>query len=469
MARKKRRIKYSRKGSLSLFLCIVLAGLILVLSGWLQAALMRRAEAELSQAMAAQLNVSLATYDRDLFSRFGLLAFTASDLDRHVLQNSLPVEMKRCPLVLTEEECLTDPIVLDQQMVRCMKASVPGIWLDSFKRCKVDSSFAFSNQTASAKSDFHSGAMTGFSDLFQSAFSGLTGSLINQTANHLFSQAIPELDHDFLEEMNQQYRQFAAQKAGVRSSSVISELLGGLPDFLNPVSLTRMAASLECLFDFSTPPLYEKLCVVEYLTTHLTRQATGRMIDGHWKPLKTPDGRSMTDLINARPHEIERIITGLEDADCAAKTVRFLLVSVRSLFNLAAILSNETQMAAIRATAVAIATAAAAASLGTILIEPEAVAYLIASSKALSAGISESERLIKGYGVRFWPGEKQIEWTLWYDDYLRLFLSGLPRSTLVLRFSQILIQLYPEPLYTKVRVQTRFAGRDYAAERGYNE
>ena len=48
-----------------------------------------------------------------------------------------------------------------------------------------------------------------------------------------------------------------------RSAGQSGELLGSLPDFLNPQSLTRMGAALDKLFGSPESPVFGKLCVVE--------------------------------------------------------------------------------------------------------------------------------------------------------------------------------------------------------------
>ena len=73
---------------------------------WLQAARARGGEAALGRAMASQIQVGLASYDRSLFEQFGLLAFDPAHVDTQVFSASLPADMAFCPLELAGEESL---------------------------------------------------------------------------------------------------------------------------------------------------------------------------------------------------------------------------------------------------------------------------------------------------------------------------------------------------------------------------
>lgn len=484
----------SRRGSLAVFFCIALAGLVMVLGSWLQAARVRAAEAELARAMAAQIDVSLAAYDQDLYSQFGLFAFDSAKIDRTVFAGSLPAGLQDCPLELDGRERITDQPVLDSQIVRRMKTRLPGAVFDLFVtrlagfsdalpaliptvgKPLTDSSVANAvsvpdrrpqpgYQTAAVRDNQ---PISGLEDLFQQVFRKLAVSAVRQTAGRLFDKLLKELEEDLIGDIRKQYRQFASERLAVTQAEPVRDMLGGMPDFLSPGSLTTMAGALDRLLDFSTAPLYEKFCVVEYLMAYCTPRAPVQVIDGRSVDLETPDGRSLAALAVDRPSEIEQFITGIEDPALAAGTVRFILISVRSLLHLAAILTDQTRMAAIRGTAATLAGAVAAISAGTVVIDPEPVAYLIAAAEALAAGIRESSRLIAGQGVRFWPGKGQVSLQLWYGDYLRLLLYCLPRATLIQRFSRCLDRLHPDTLHTALTVRTTLAGRSYALSGGYD-
>jgi hypothetical protein len=494
------RLTRSRRGSLAIFFCIVLAGLVLVMGSWLQAARVRAAEAELARAMSAQIDVSLASYSRDLYSQFGLFAFDGSTLDKTVFRNSLSAGLHGCPLVLDYRDLVTDRTVLDGQIVRHMKARLPGAWFDLFiarmagfsgllpslipaaggsltetaitetataaaMPSGAAASVTIALPAAAALSGQHIGSLE---DLLKEAFQDLAAAAVRKVASRLFDKLMEELQDDLLGEVRRQYQSFSAERLSVSQSSPVEAILGSMPDFFNPGNLASVAGAIDSLLNFSTAPVYEKLCVVEYIMAYCPARATVQIVDGTGSDLETPDGRSLASLAAGRPGEIEQILTGIDQPALAAGTVRFILISLRSLINLAAILTDSTRMAAIRSAAATLVGAVAAISLGTVIIEPESVAYLIAAAQALAAGISDSSRLVAGHGVRFWPGKGNITFQLWYGDYMRLMLYCLPRATLVERCGRLLDRLYPDQLHTGLTVRTSYAGRTYALDGGYD-
>ena len=477
----------ARKGSLAVFFCIMLAALIVLGSGWLQAAQRRAAEASFTQAMAAQTDVTLASYERGLYDQFGLFAFVEDALDPSVFQKSLPPSLQAEDVQLNCRQKLLEPSVLDPQMVSQMKARLPGAWLDWF--AARWSGFADTLSGLQPRNSFMPQAADGaagqvlspvrnealppgsLTDLLRDAFQGLTAALVQRTADYLFEklrdELQAELEGDLLPEMRRLFAEFAAT-GNADGEGLIAGLLGGLPDFFNPQSLTGMAASLEQMLDFSTVPVYEKLCVVEYIMSYLTRRTAGQYLDGIWQPSRTPDGRSLQDLLPDRPAEIEQVVTGLQHRESAAATCRFIVVSIRSLLHVASILTDETRMAVLRGTAAALVAGVAAVSMGTVVVEPVAVTYLLGAAEALASGCRYGSRLGDGYGVVFWPGKGQVDFQLWYGDYLRLLLYCLPRALLVERTGRLLERLFPDPLYSALQVQARLGREVYALSGSYH-
>ncbi|NLO35452.1 MAG: hypothetical protein GX112_03755 [Clostridiaceae bacterium] len=457
----------SRRGSLAVFFCLVLAALCLVFTTWLQAARTRCDEAALGRAMASQVQVSLASFDRGLFEQFGLLAFDPARSDRKVFSASLPGTLQGSPLTLGGEEPLLDTLRLDRLIVRQMGARLPGAWLDLFL-----TRYAGVNRLLAPETVQPPAGSGRLEDVLRRSLGDLAGSAIRKTASKLFGKLLDQLADEetrrLLTDIEGQFRQFSSQREQTGSDGLAGELFGGLPDFLNPQSLTRMSAALDRLFDLPDSPVFGKLCVVEYSLAYFVSQTATQVVDGVPQDLVTPDGRRMADLQASRPAELESLATGIRDPRLAGLSIRFLLLCVRSLIHMAAILTDTGRMAAIRGTAAAIAGAVAAISLGTVVLEPESITYLIVAAQALAAGVRESSRLINGYGVRFWPGRGEIHFQLWYADYIRLLLYVIPRATLVTRCARQIEQLFGPDLFTRCTVQTRYGGRDIALSGGYD-
>ncbi len=178
----------------------------------------------------------------------------------------------------------------------------------------------------------------GLADVLGRSLGDLAGPVIRKTASKLFGKLLEPLLDDqtraLLENIRSQFSQFTAQ----RGQS--GELLGSLPDFMNPQSLTRMGTALDKLFGCPDSPVFGKLCVVEYSLSYFISQTATEVVDGVPQDRITPDGRRMADLQDKRPCELEMLATGIGQPTLAAWTVRFMLLCVRSLVHMAAILTD---------------------------------------------------------------------------------------------------------------------------------
>jgi hypothetical protein len=481
----------NKHGSLSLFFCVIITALSLVFSSWFLAVRTRADELRLAQSMASQIEVSLASYDEGLYEAFGLFGYESSSLDRSVFYTSLPEHLHDCPIVLEPRQSVFDPVVLDRQMVRYMKAREPGIWLDWFAERFDTFSDMFSVRGKAAEGSLFPGDSmdtsawnmpddletytylnhiereVSLSDVCRKAFQSLSSALIRKTANRLFNLLFDELETDWLVKARQSYQQSSTEVSGLSNRGPVVGFLDGLPDLFNPRSMTRTADALDQLFDFSTPPIYEKLCVVDYILSAFTSQVEGQWTQGTWHAYETLDGMMVSDLKGERPCEAERVLTGFSDPEAARITVRFIITSIRSLIHMTAILTDETRLSSFRAAAATLAGAVAVISAGTVAVEPETITYLLVACQAVAKGMDEGRRLIEGQSIPFWPGKESIEFSLVYRDYLRLMLLSMPRSVLVERSAQIIQELYPGSHYTNLFVKTRYNHRTYALEGGY--
>jgi hypothetical protein len=183
--------------------------------------------------------------------------------------------------------------------------------------------------------------------------------------------------------------------------------------------------------------------------------------------LKTIDGRFFSSMPDSREAEAEQILTGLEKPADARLAVRALTTALRSMIHLAALLSDPERMEAIRASAAGTSVFIAVLTAGQIIIEPEVMTYLLAAGQAISAGMSDYGRLSSGGSVEFWPTRGKLAIPSFYQDYLRLFLLFVPRSTILERVAAKLEELLPGPCYAGLQLSVNYQNRTYRRGGGY--
>lgn len=444
-------IRRGRRGSLATFFCLVLAGTMMILLILLHAAQDRSAEHDLDRALNAQIQASLAGFDRS-WREFGLFGFLPGTTDSSVFQAMLPKQMKSCRLQVELQRPLADPIELDRQIVRYMKARVPALYLARLA----------GQLTRSA-----GGASGGLQAEGVREFCSLTESSVRAAAGSLFGSLLDELQNQALSLLKENYQQYASEFLGARSDDQIPAILGEMPDFLDPQSITRMAGTIEGLLDFKTAPLYEKCCLVEYVLDQFRPSVQQMISSAGREELKTIDGRFFSSMPDSREAEAEQILTGLEKPADARLAVRALTTALRSMIHLAALLSDPERMEAIRVSATGTSVFIAVLTAGQIIIEPQVMTYLLTAGQAISAGMSDYERLSSGCAVEFWPTRGKLAIPSFYQDYLRLFLLFVPRSTILERVAAKLEELLPGPCYAGLQLSVNYQNRTYRRGGGY--
>ena len=473
-----RRLVRRRCGSLSLFFCVILAALVTVMGVWLQAARTRSFEADLARSLSAQVQVGLAGYDRGLYDQFGLFGFKEVIADQTIFDGMLAAFSghESCELTVQAARPLYDRPELKAQMLTHMKARVPAVYLDVLAdqlkqlagcfptrrtQLPVSRSDRMYPDTVTSRSwqTFSTAGNGGLVDVLKDILPDLNEDMVKGLADCLFGDLIDQLEDDLLRSVRESYRRYAADWIGIGQDQALTELLGEMPDFLDPKSLTTLGGRIDQLMTFATIPVYDKFCLMEYALGYFIPRVTVHSEHGTTQPLLTLDGRQMTDLASTRSCEVERLITGIKDSHTASLVVRMAIISMRSFLQLVALLLDETRLAALRTAAVSIAAAIAVLSVGTVIFDPELLTWVLAVGEALKAGYQDSQRLIDGKSVPIWPGRGKINFNCWYQDYLRLLLLLLPQSMVLERSAQILEQIMPGPYFTSLTAAATWQGK----------
>lgn len=449
----------SKRGNLAIFFCLVISASMMIFGTLFQAARLRAAENDLSRAMSAQIRCTLASFSPEA-REFGLFGFGVGAVDPSVFSGTMSFESDNCLLRTELLQPLTATAVLDGQIIRYMQGRVPAVYLEML----ISRLCGFSQNLPVEAAE--SGSLQGVVD----AATGELADIDLRTAvGSLFGDAINNLKNEILTDLQSNYRQYAAEILGAESNQPIKQILGSAPNFLDPASISNLAGNLDQMIGFETIPIYEKLCLVEYIIGQFQPAVNIMIASGGDRDLQTINGRLFKDLDASRKYEVEQIITGLKDLEQAELTVRVIITSLRSLIQLIYILTDEQQMAALRTTSTALSAAILVASSGAVAIEPNVLTYLLAAGQAIGSGLSDYDSLKAGKAVNIWPGSGKINVGLYYQDYLRLFMMIIPRATLVERIGRQLDQILPETCYTGLQVKVCFRGRNYQMTGAYND
>jgi hypothetical protein len=462
-----------RGGSMALLFCVVFSTAMLLCCSTMQAAGTRETEVRLARSMASQIQASLAGCDLE-WRQYGLFGFLTAASDPGVFRELFGQSLPEQNLHMILLKPVIDREVLEPQIIRYMKLRLPFLavselmgrisqirqpFLDDASLVQVSGSA--NCEINGALPDMAEAQKGNFVDQIRSFCSGCPSQAVQYAASQLFGSMAALVKDEACRQLESVYRQYAAEWLGCGADSGLSALFGVTPDFLEPASLTDFAVQLEKFLNFPTGKLYEKICLAEYILGHF-RPAVQMVVEqGKATPLATLDGRLYKDMPETRKNEAEQILVGTDKPETAGRIVRIMMTSLRSFVHLTAILSDSSQTAALRTSAVAISAAMAAVSSGTLSLDPQIVFYLLVAGKAIKSGFEDYRTLAAGGAVAIYPSAGGRSLPVFYKDYLRLFLLPIPQEQLVERTSGMLTRLLPGPAYAGLRIQADMNGRVY--------
>ena len=462
----------SKRGGISVFLCLVLSAVILFVGTLAQAAQIRAAEHAVVRGLDALISSTLANYERKLLE-LGLFAFSADGVDSDVFSSTLPLSLRNLESIIVPISPLGQPDVLDHQIIRHMKARLPAVYARMLLTRITDNRngllvpFNQALQTTSAlpaeqKPDLvgkiivDMSGRKGFSDLFRQIFDDLSSKELRQAVGHVFGEGAEDLGNRIITQVEQTYRQYAVEYAGCKNSDTIDSAVGK-SGWLDPVTLTRLGDTLDQIFKFNTVPVYEKLCLIEYVTGYF-RSGVDYMDQ---KAIKTLTGKVFHSFPTDRQFEVEQILTGKDNPRSAGSAAKTLLTGLRIAIHLLRILTDSKLYQEIRSIASAISASLLVLSSGAAVIDSNLILILLIMGKAISGGMSDYAELAAGRSVAIWPDKSSTNVDLYYLDYLRLMLLLIPRTTLLERISRLINRMFPEISYTGLKVSTEFRNKEY--------
>ncbi len=386
-----------------------------------------RKDLDLTRCLAANLEINLAAYDRQLWQDFGLLALNETSF------STVPASRfdHETEVLIQGENTLSEPEILLEQILRHMKIRFPAEMLIEITD-RVRGLDTFPTESS-------------IGEILASDGSKKVKELLQGDESSEDDDWKEELDEYIDTEINSLYDDISSSLMPVHIYDEQGDITGGgKPDFFDPDSMSRLAGVVDELLATPESTSLDKLYLASYALDYFPASVEGRIISNNMVPRLTPDGRSHADLLPLRGGEAEEIITGIK-GDSAAKEVRAILILVRSIIQLIHHYQDESLRSTYKITAGIIVAAVALISLGSVTIPLEAVEYLLLVADAVLDGRKDAIKLQEGHGVNFWPDKSEDALVLYYHDYLLLFLLIQNEEALLSRLDAIISRHNPGP------------------------
>lgn len=442
--------KMTQAGSLALTFCLLLPVVFLFLLALFDNALRDRRDLDLSRWVAANLELNLARFDQNLWQDFGLFALNESF-------DSLPAAYydNTAAIQITGVQTLFENKLLCEQILRHMKLRFPAEMIQGISHRISQVQIADSNSLTGSLNDLFS------EDGYAEAQDHLTAKL---PADPEWEE---ELDEYLAEEITPLYNKIASTLMPVHIYDKKGDITtGDKPDFFDPESMSRLASVFDSVLAVPNTTALDKLYIVGYALDYFPAAVASRIGSKQAFPRYTPDGRSHRELIQSRPYELEEILTG-RPGKRAADEVKSKLIILRSLIQLAHHAKDKALRFTYRLAARGFVAGIAVISLGTIVLPPEPFEYLMLIARAVADGSRDVNRLRRGYGVSFRPGERSSV-ILYYHDYLLLFMLVQSEEEILSRMGAIIRRHHPGPAWIRLKAETvTQQGKVFSLEGGY--
>lgn len=457
-----------RRGAVTLFLCLVLGSAASLLLLCLQAAVIRRDEAALVRAGHAAAESSLASYEIALLEDYGIWAVESSNISDQAFYMMIDNNLEAASVALSGADSSFDNDRLSEQIAAYMKIRAPAIWLgklaDSLSELRVPD-LSYESGTVANTSDIANVQQKAQEILIQSVPDNLSLTDINSCLDWLFSSVAEPLKGIVANNVSSQIEQMIENTLPVFpedfGTNINGLATGSLPDYFNPDDLAAMAVLADKLL--SAPEHANGLVLAEYCLAVFPAQVTSN-IDretGEEIQILTPDGRAHdnltkritgqeSDSVSLRENELEMILTGQDDPQRAANRMKSNIMMLRSVIRIIETISDQEKMNSFRPAAQVISSLIAAASAGSIYIDPEIITWLIAVADSIKSAFDDTKDLIAGKSVALWTYGQQSFVYFTYHDYMRLFLLIKPEDVLLTNIGETIKRNHPGDYFSSI-------------------
>lgn len=425
-------------GSMSLAFCIVLPAVLLLFTEVLRFSREARADSDLARHARMIADSALALYDRDLYKTFGLFGMKEEDAKKALDSDVLPHTGASLKLEMADE--LKEGDVIKDGIARHMTwRAATSILVDAIDKLRALEKIGYEVSVARLSDFFPSALKQGYETIDPDL-----GTLDEE----------PEWKDEYEALMDTEIRDVYQKGLSYLAPIVIPSEEGTENETLhvNPFDnsgLQKFGGLVDKLLFVAPEGVLDRLILSEYVLSYFYNDVPYVMRHGIRHDDFTPDGRMISRFSDSRRYEAEEIATGLEGRH-AKSAILVFIGAVRFAIHFVEIITNETERAVFKATAVATAATISIISLGTVNIPSEAIEWLLMATAALTRGAVDASALNRGEEVDLWPGKKKIELKFRYRDFLRILIVAQSPDKIAKRIAYTIDRVYPSRYYTTV-------------------
>lgn len=462
--------QHSKRGGITVFLCIILSAVILTESILFCAARERGIEAELTKCMHLQTAQILCNYNEALLENYGLYAMNSNAVNQDVFATCFQ-ESSDASVTVDAENDMTK-VQLQTGIVDFMKLRIPAIaGNEILSRLKSVLSEIGDNDIVKQSKQADTSAWLGtLKDYLagKETWSTILSNVASFVSVVDFTGKLSDL-----EAFAAKYRTLTEQKTTRYLQGDADTDFGN--SILQPETLSDMMTYADNLLDYDFPDFADTLLINQYALSFFDSKLA-HVVDGDSENAENNIlGTPYSEIHKGNHADLEYLLTGIEDETVSAASVAILILDIRTILNFGAFLLDKTKVEEARGIADVVCVAIAIISAGSLTVDPAVVTYAVLFVMALIQGLADAKQLMNGESVTFFlhptiTDQPVLEELLMtdYRDYVGFFLLFVPVEWKTSRILTVLKRDCGKYLYTGVRISVTYRDNLFEMEDSYD-
>ncbi|MBR2750220.1 MAG: hypothetical protein IKD90_03710 [Clostridiales bacterium] len=453
---------FGRKGSITIFLCIILSAIILLESVYISGAYQRKREVLITEAVSHQVEQALSQFDRDILDWYGLYAIKEVKEGTAVFK-SMTASLKDASYAYEmthpfDNDCLKD-CISDYMRLRGLAFEGNGI-LD---RLGISiSKIRGSNNTGG----------DGISSWLPTFKSMLGNKKYVKTILDKLKDTIRDVG---LGEKIDKFNSFvdSARMVWEEKSSAVIEYGDSSTtiSMFDPSSISGLTNLFDKYMDADLPGFIDRMIMNEYATFQFDSRLTNIITDNGAVPETNMIGIPFDKMHSGNHSDLEFLLVGSDSESTNQFAVSSLLLGMRLLLDMGSFLMDEAKKQTAFVIAEVMTLIIALVSLGTVIIDPFTIQYVILFIMAYIQAWTDVVKLVNGMSVPLFyndtfPSVGRLTDTS-YRDYFRIALLFVPEEWLLIRMRYVIQRDAGATLYTGIKGTGKLQDSEYQVERRY--
>lgn len=455
---------FGRRGSITLFLCIILSAAILLETIYLQGAYRRKQEVILTEAVSHQVEQIFSQFNREYLDWYGIYA-----IDDVKYGSSVFEEMTKDYSDMSFEYSLTDEFDEDD-----LRASV----VEYMKLRGI----AFEGNALLDRLDLSVSQLSGSSHTGGIGIGNWIPTFKDYLSNKdKYKDRLADFevicDHmglgdqlpyfsSFCDDVTEAWEKSSSQFFECGESSVTISLF-------DPGSIDSLTSAFDSYIDVDLPSIVDRLLINEYAVFSFDSFVTRYQGDDDYEPECNILGIPFDEIHDSNDKgDLEYLFVGSEDAVFNKLISYGTLFGTRLILNYSAFILDDAKRSAALVLAEIMCILISLLTFFTVNLSPTVVMYFVLFFFAYTAAMVDVSKLTMGMTVPIFYNDSVCEALgdfadTQYRDYYRVFLLFVPEDVLLERMLDVIQRDCGDEIYTGVKAEGSLRGDKYIVKRRF--